>query len=60
MRRRFAPAFGAVLGTISAALLAHALGRRLTYFVLSIGSLLICAYLFRWHFAIHPILEIGS
>src|SRR5262249_39284581 len=30
-------------------LLAHAFGRRRTYFALSLGSLLICAYLFRWY-----------
>lgn len=46
--------FGAVLGTITGALLAHYLGRRRTYFCLCIGSLLICAYLFRWHFQLHP------
>jgi MFS family permease len=46
--------FGAVLGTISGALMAHWIGRRRSYFLLSLGSLLICAYLFRWHFAIHP------
>jgi MFS family permease len=46
--------FGAVLGTLAAALLAHALGRRRTYFGLCVGSRLICAYLFRWHFRIHP------
>jgi SHS family sialic acid transporter-like MFS transporter len=51
--------FGAVLGTLSGALLAHALGRRRTYFALTAGSLLSCAYLFRWHFAIHPSLDGG-
>ena len=45
--------FGAVLGTLSGALLAHWLGRRRTYFCLTLGSLLICAYFFRWHFALH-------
>jgi SHS family sialic acid transporter-like MFS transporter len=50
-------AFGAVLGTLSGAFLAHAFGRRRTYFALSLGSLLICAYLFRWHFAIHSSLD---
>jgi MFS transporter, SHS family, sialic acid transporter len=45
--------FGAVLGALSGALLAHYLGRRRTYFLLCLGSLLICAYLFRWHFAVH-------
>jgi SHS family sialic acid transporter-like MFS transporter len=46
--------FGAVLGTMSGALLAQSLGRRKTYFLLTVGSLFICAYLFRWHFQIHP------
>lgn len=45
--------FGAVLGAIVGALLAHRLGRRRTYFCLCIGSLLVCAYLFRWHFQFH-------
>jgi SHS family sialic acid transporter-like MFS transporter len=47
-------AIGAVVGTISGALLAQALGRRRTYFLLTLGSLSICAYLFRWHFHLHP------
>jgi SHS family sialic acid transporter-like MFS transporter len=38
--------FGAVLGTISGALLAHYLGRRRTYVVLLLGSLLACLNLF--------------
>lgn len=38
---------GAVVGTITGALLAHRLGRRVTYFTLCLGSLLICACLFR-------------
>jgi SHS family sialic acid transporter-like MFS transporter len=42
-------AFGAILGAMSGALLAHYLGRRRTYFCLSLGSLLMCAYLFRWY-----------
>jgi MFS family permease len=45
--------FGAVLGTLTGALLGHSLGRRKTYFCLCVGSLLICAYLFRWHFLFH-------
>jgi MFS family permease len=49
--------FGAVLGTITAALLAQVLGRRLTYFAATIGSLLIAAYLFRLHFAVYPSLD---
>jgi SHS family sialic acid transporter-like MFS transporter len=47
-------AFGAILGALCGALLAQLLGRRRTYFLLSLGSLLICAYLFRWHFHLHP------
>src|SRR5579875_70050 len=42
-------ALGACFGALSGALLAHVLGRRRTYFILSLGSLLICAYLFRWY-----------
>jgi MFS family permease len=48
-----ASGFGAVLGAISGALLAHSLGRRRTYVVLVAGSLLSCLYLFHWHFAFH-------
>src|SRR5579875_411760 len=47
-------AIGAILGALCGALLAQLLGRRRTYFLVSLGSLLICAYLFRWHFEIHP------
>jgi SHS family sialic acid transporter-like MFS transporter len=43
-------ATGAVFGAMSGALLAHAFGRRRTYFCLGIASLLSCAYLFRWYF----------
>jgi MFS family permease len=43
-------AIGAIFGTMSGALLAHYLGRRRTYFVSTVGSLLMCAYLFRWYF----------
>ena len=43
---------GAVIGTISAALLAQRFGRRVAYFSLCLGSLLICAYLFRFHFQV--------
>jgi MFS family permease len=46
--------FGAVLGTITGALLADRLGRRRTYFCITLASLLMCAYLFRWHFQLHP------
>lgn len=51
-------AVGAIFGALSAALLAHYLGRRRTYFALSACSLLICAYLFRWHFRIHPHVDV--
>jgi SHS family sialic acid transporter-like MFS transporter len=44
---QIASGIGAVLGAISGALLAHYLGRRWTYFALALGSLLICALLFR-------------
>jgi MFS family permease len=44
-------ATGAIFGTIVGALLAHYLGRRITYVGLTISSLLMCAYLFRWYFA---------
>jgi MFS-type transporter involved in bile tolerance (Atg22 family) len=43
-------ALGAIFGALTGALLAHYLGRRRTYFALTVGSLLICAYLFRWYF----------
>lgn len=43
-------AVGAIFGALAGALLAHAFGRRRTYFALTVASLLICAYLFRWHF----------
>jgi MFS family permease len=41
--------FGAVVGTLAAAVLGQAMSRRLSYFLLCLGSLLICTYLFRWH-----------
>ncbi len=47
-------AIGAIFGALSGALLAHVLGRRRTYFALTLASLLICAYLFRWHRLVHP------
>lgn len=43
-------AIGAIFGAMTGALLAHYLGRRRTYFVLTLGSLLVCAYLYRWYF----------
>jgi Na+/melibiose symporter-like transporter len=42
--------FGAVVGTLAAAFLGQRLGRRWAYWALCVGSLLVCAYLFRWHF----------
>ncbi len=44
---QIASAVGAIFGTIGAAFLAEWFNRRRTYFVLSLASLLICAYLFR-------------
>ncbi len=41
-------ALGAMLGCVVAALLGARLGRRLVYFSLCLGSLFICALLFRW------------
>jgi MFS family permease len=43
-------AVGAICGALTGAMLAHYLGRRRTYFALTVGSLLTCAYLFRWYF----------
>jgi MFS family permease len=40
-------AIGAILGTVAAAYFAEWFSRRKSYFVLSLGSLLLCAYLFR-------------
>jgi MFS family permease len=51
-------AFGAILGALSGALLAHSLGRRRTYFVLCLGSLSACAYLYRWLPALHPQVDV--
>jgi MFS family permease len=42
-------ASGAILGCFFGALAGHRLGRRITYFGLALGSLLICALLFRLH-----------
>jgi sugar phosphate permease len=41
-------AVGAIVGCLVGALVGHRLGRRLVYFSLCLGSLLICALLFRW------------
>lgn len=40
---------GAALGAFGGAWLGHYLARRWAYFLLCAGSLLVCAYLFRWH-----------
>jgi hypothetical protein len=44
--------FGAVVGTIGGALLGQRMGRRWAYFLLCLGSLLVCAFLFRWQLAL--------
>ncbi|HZV06438.1 MAG TPA: MFS transporter [Gemmataceae bacterium] len=43
-------AIGAIFGAMTAALLAHYFGRRRTYFALTVCSLLMCEYLYRWYF----------
>jgi SHS family sialic acid transporter-like MFS transporter len=48
---------GAVIGCILGALVAGRLGRRRTYFFLCLGSLLVCAYLFRWQTQLHPVVD---
>lgn len=40
-------AFGAIIGSLIAPLAGAVLGRRVTYFLLCLGSLLICGFLFR-------------
>lgn len=40
-------AIGAIIGTLGAALFAELFSRRISYFVLCVASLLVCAYLFR-------------
>jgi MFS family permease len=44
---QIASGVGAVLGAVSGALVGHYLGRRWAYFALALGSLLVCAILFR-------------
>lgn len=39
---------GATVGTFCGAVIGHRLGRRLAYCALCLGSLLLCAFLFRW------------
>ena len=45
---------GAVAGSFLGAVVGVRLGRRWTYFGLCLGSLLACAYLFRWQLRVHP------
>ena len=54
-------ATGAIFGALTGALLAHYLGRRRTYSLLSIGALLCCAYIFRWYFpaGVKPRADVG-
>jgi len=40
---------GAVAGALAGAFCGQALGRRPTYFLICLGSLFVCSYLFRWH-----------
>jgi MFS family permease len=40
---------GAIIGTFLGAVIGHRVGRRWAYFSFCLGSLLICAYLFRFH-----------
>jgi MFS transporter, SHS family, sialic acid transporter len=46
---QIAMSLGAAVGAFLGAVLGQYVGRRVAYFALSLGSLLICAYLFRWH-----------
>ncbi len=48
---------GAVIGCILGALAAGRFGRRRTYFCMCVGSLLACAYLFRWQTQVHPVVD---
>jgi MFS family permease len=45
---------GAVVGSFLGAVVGVRLNRRGTYFILCLGSLAICAYLFRWHLLLRP------
>ena len=45
---------GAIIGTFLGAVIGHRVGRRWAYFTLCLGSLLICAYLFRFHSLVNP------
>jgi SHS family sialic acid transporter-like MFS transporter len=48
---------GAVVGSLLGAALGQLAGRRLTYFGLCLGSLAVCAYLFRWHLEFFPVVD---
>lgn len=45
---------GAIVGSFLGGVVGARLGRRWTYFGLCLGSLLTCAYLFRWQLMVHP------
>jgi MFS family permease len=45
---------GAVVGSFLGAAAVFRLGRRGAYFILCLGSLAVCAYLFRWQWQLHP------
>ena len=48
---------GAVVGSFLGAVVGVRLSRRGTYFVLCLGSLAVCAYLFRWQLLVHPAVD---
>jgi MFS family permease len=49
---QMAGGLGAVAGGLFGAFLGRSLGRRPAYFLLCVGSVLVCSYLFRWHLEI--------
>jgi SHS family sialic acid transporter-like MFS transporter len=51
---QMASGLGAVVGCLIGAKLGQFAGRRPTYFALCLGSLALCAYLFRWHLGLFP------
>ena len=48
---------GAVVGSFLGAVVGVRVGRRRTYFLLCLGSLAVCAYLFRWQLQVHPVVD---
>ena len=48
---------GAVVGSFLGAVVGVRLSRRGTYFALCLGSLAVCAYLFRWQWELHPVVD---